>query len=134
MSQWTHVTGSIRFDTAHFFPEYDTEPKKEISKAFRKDIPVGSEGAIEFKVFQTGKQEEWGGDAEWGSIVFFADLRDYGDENSIYEWIVKSCQSLGKNWVRSMAIIIEVEYRGKFLVYDKYDDNYKSQILMKNLE
>ena len=130
MSQWTHVTGSIRINSIGWCMDYKRDVYKILNQAFKVSIPIGSEGPVGMKIFKTGHQDTSGGTIEWGSICFFADLRAYDNYEEIYNWIVSSISSLDKEYVRSMSIIIDVEYKGKYLItVDKDEKIVMTEIL-----
>jgi hypothetical protein len=121
MSQWTHVTGCIRFD---FLPGFGN-PKAELSEAFGRTcefddppsvwklctVPCGSEGSVQYKIDRTGT----GNSLAWGVVYVWGDLRHYQDAQEIYEWLKKSCANKA---VRGCAVKIEIEYGKSYLVYD----------------
>jgi hypothetical protein len=129
MSQWTHVCGCIRIDA---IVQLDGDIEKKIKEQFGNcvsyyddeskwnacNVPCGSEGSVQYRVEKTADSDS---SMSWGVVYIWGDLRNYDNHLEIFEWIVKSCDGL---FVRSCAVKIDVEYKGKYLVHDVYSEKY----------
>jgi len=139
MSQWTHVAGIIRLDALAFL---GGNIEKELQNAFGNsvnyedsedkwyscNVPCGSEGSLEYSIQKTAHSDS---QLAWGVLYIWGDLRDYQDQNKIYDWVKESIGKLQSISVRSCNVKIDVEYHGSYLVYDLMDDEtFDTNILM----
>lgn len=147
MSQWTHVAGHIQLNHLGLSGEDDYYKKhiERVKKAFghikRKDseygfewtdserVPQGSEGCLDYDVRVTGYSCDGSESLNWGYVTIWGDLRDYSDHEEIYEWIKSSCE-IDYISVRTCSVLIEIEYQGKWLVYN----NSEGEIVMVQIE
>lgn len=84
MSVWTHINGSIRYDD---FLSSQDHPIKFLGNTCnfysseeqwdKCDVPCGSEGSINFKVYEISNDHSA---ARW-AVSFWGDLRDYKEED-----------------------------------------------------
>ncbi|NIA10704.1 MAG: hypothetical protein GWP10_13500 [Nitrospiraceae bacterium] len=91
MSEWTHISGVIRFDSwsKNTFPEPANSKKNiefelnTINYTFNINKPQGSEGPLEVNTIVT---------ARGPSLIITGDLRDFGREDisNIIEWLNES--------------------------------------------
>lgn len=143
MSQWTHLAGIIRLDSPGAnIVRLPTRDKNEKIKAAvvkalgntcdydsdteawdRCNVPCGSEGSLQYKVFPDSDRDEHA--ANWGYISIWADLRDFGAEDvpTIQEWFQKSLKRLkhpeGFKPVEEMTLYEKAEYMlSIFLIRD----------------
>ena len=126
MSQWTHVSGSIRIDG---FPQMGIVPNLRAllgtpsTDAFQwdgngkwveaKDIPSGSEGSIQWKDIRAGDGLVYVTVAVWG------DLRDFGsaDTPEIDAWFEKIVTAAGeKALIRAAHLLVEVEGGSRYVL------------------
>lgn len=117
MSQWTHIAGFLRIDYLQM-RESDNQLIDIIKEKFGRtcdfhspekswdecNVPMGSEGSVQYKVLLTY------GHSSLARIVvlIWGDLRDYGDDKSIIDWVKKSTKDL---ILRAGIIQVDVEYR-----------------------
>lgn len=95
MSMWTHVNGSIRIDgLPQMSDKYTVQAvKKFLGNTCKFDssdkewsecnVPCGSEGSIQYNVF------EYGTEFPWIIVNIWGDLRDYDNVEAIKEWFSK---------------------------------------------
>jgi hypothetical protein len=126
VSQWTHVSGCIRFDG---LPQmgivadlkkimgepsgpYDAEPYFD-----GRNIPGGSEGTIQYAATKAGDGLVWMTVAVWG------DLRDFGlkDTPEIDAWFDRIAQAPPPVMLRSAHLLVEVEYGGRYVLIAEGD-------------
>ena len=109
MSQWTHVAGIIRLDNLGIViirspgrDELEKILKESIVEKLGKPstydspptdeeciLPLGSEGSIEYQISSSGHEHE----VTWGSLSFYGDLRDFGEEDypGLKDWFKETC-------------------------------------------
>lgn len=126
MSQWTHVTGCIRFDglpgaiqdhtvenvkkylgnTCEFFSEREDWDKC--------NVPCGSEGSLQYKVLEVG------GGLIWLTVAIWGDLRSYDNVTEIKEWFERVTHIKGLS-VRGAVLEIEVENQATIVLQFKQE-------------
>lgn len=127
MSIWTHVAGIIRVDgTMGVLTGLDE--KKALEKIMghtasfegddaewdRCDVPIGSEGSIQYCVDITAVDNEYGGSLSRGHISIWGDLRDYDDVDAIKEWFGGIIRKLRPDFSpRDAVLSIDKEFGGK---------------------
>ncbi len=114
MSQWTHLAGLIRLDSMGAnivrlpVEEMNKRVKEAVAKALGNicdydsssetwdlcNVPQGSEGSLQYKVFANSDKEDHG--LSWGYVAIWGDLRDFGTEDypSVLDWFQKSLERL----------------------------------------
>lgn len=112
MSQWTHIAGIIRIDA---IPGFTSLTTTEIQRRLENNLPQGSEGPAKYKIELTGDLYS----ITWIAIFIWADLRDYKDHQAIFKWIQGICDGL---LIRSCCVKIEIEFKGKYIITEKYND------------
>lgn len=134
MSQWTHITGVIRFDSIlqNMWPEPFDKTNKAIEEtAIVHDIfqrgkePEGSEGPVKIDTILTNRGP---------TVVITGDLRSFGvdDLKDVTEWLQGRTMAVEKDkrlpmlMVRDTNIICDVEYIGLYLI--THDHDYKTGI------
>jgi len=134
MSQWTHITGVIRFDSIlqNMWPEPFDKTNKAIEEVkivhdiFQRGIePAGSEGPIKIDTIMTNRGP---------TVVLTGDLRSFGVEDlkTITEWLQDRETAISKDsrlpmlMVRDTNIICDVEFDGLYLI--THDHDYKTAI------
>lgn len=137
MSTWTHINGSIRYDTFNL--------KEEEEPAFHQvksggdeiewdncDVPYGSEGSISIS-----KNTIYENDAQkFITYSFSGDLRNYSYEDNkddLEDWINNLIPKSDGNYnlgIRQGIFEIEYEDEGLFIyVFDSISNNFK---ILKN--
>lgn len=114
MSQWTHVTGGIRFDGVVMDGNRSMMLKglKEIlGRTCNWDspsedwtacnVPCGSEGSLQYHIHEYDKG------LPWAVVVIWGDLRDYSDVKAISNWFENVC--IGWPLIRQAILEIEVD-------------------------
>ena len=113
MSIWTHVIGAVRFDglpkiglayTVHnvaMLMEGKIRVEKTGLVLDNNKIPCGSEGPLQYKIYEHANGLPWITVAIWG------DLRDYDDAVAIKKWFERVCS--GWPLVRDGILRIQVE-------------------------
>ncbi len=121
MSVWTHVNASIRFDGLSSLGsstkpdlghtcDFDS-PEKIWDKC---NVPCGSEGSLEYKLWQVGDGMVWYNAMIWG------DLRSYDDIQEILDYLTRIIQG---QMIRSGVAAIQCELKQeKNGVYEVNDD------------
>ena len=112
MSQWTHVSASIRFDGIMGIglpTELDLGVICTFEDWNETDMPCGSEGGIEYTVIKNKDENSMAAMV----VVFYGDLRDYEDSKEILSYFEKITNG---RMIRSGILEIEIEYQEK-LVY-----------------
>lgn len=103
MSIWTHVTGVIRLETGLKLDDDDIEnligkrilyrapqkPKDEYKEHPERFIPKGSNGSLNFHVYNHDNKYELPSCV----ISIFGDLEDYADSDAIIEWFKSRVKS-----------------------------------------
>jgi hypothetical protein len=134
MSQWTHVCGAIRIDGLEFLGK---NIAVELSNNFGNtvsfddpeedwdfcNVPCGSEGSIQYDIQHTGDDNS----ISWGVVYIWGDLRDYCNNEAIYQWIRKACESKSY-FIRSCCVKIDIEGNDSYIVLDENE-----QIIMQTL-
>lgn len=146
MSQWTHVNGNIRIDCLGGSHEEIKQNLKEILGAVKNydhvgmlgenysecpvsGIPCGSEGSIEYEIYEVPRGFNIG---IWG------DLRSYGaDEiHEIVTWFKKIITQKPKSlyFIRDAVLYIDIEYGENIILLHDYEkeNKYKKYILGKD--
>lgn len=100
MSQWTHVSGMIRFDTMQVMLGISNEQLIQRVKARmgntvdfadseekwnKCNVPKGSEGSIQYEVFLTNEENHLARVA----VAIWGDLRDFEDVDAVEAWVKK---------------------------------------------
>jgi hypothetical protein len=145
MSQWTHVSGVIRFESlaANVYPPPPNKnailelEKDIVAQAFREDLPGGSEGPVEVVISYTSRGP---------TAQITGDLRDFGKEDlgRILEWAnAKAKEVFDKtrvafqipNFVRDAFIYCEVEYDNNLhLILLDRDKGKFGEFVMKEIK
>ena len=110
MSQWTHVNASIRFDgilgmglpTEKELGKICKYGDKDYSHWDKPDLPLGSEGSIEYEIVKTGGENS----LACMVVVFAGDLRDYNNSGEILDYFIRITK---KRMIRSGILEITVE-------------------------
>lgn len=133
MSQWTHITGTVRIDA--FLLDHKLV-KSIVKKCFgntchynskpnewdKCNVPCGSEGSLQYDIIYSGYQHKKGkiesSSVSWGTVQIWGDLRNYDDHEEIYQWLCNIVKKLNKNHldVRDMVIKINIEYQSDYIV------------------
>ncbi len=100
MSQWTHISGMIRFDTlqialgwtdarliqqvkARMGNTVDYADPEEMWKAC--NVPQGSEGSVQYSILLTNESNHMARVA----VAIWGDLRDFEDVDAVEAWVKK---------------------------------------------
>lgn len=123
MSQWTHVSGSIRVDgmpqIGMLIPRWPLVLGRQSTRIYdgvgqtydsggpASEIPKGSEGTLQYEVIEAGHGLVWKTIAVWG------DLRDYGEDperdiQHIQDWLQRVIGRLPM--IRSAELVVSIEY------------------------
>lgn len=125
MSQWTHVSGCIRYDAyriddAMEFVKTEEDVKKllgttfgykDYQYAYDGDLPYGSEGSIQYNIVENPKSL-----LAAFTVCIWGDLRDFGSDDVEYirKWFARITTKEGL-MVRSAILLVDVEYVGSIL-------------------
>lgn len=119
MSQWTHVTGVIRYDGI-----VGMTPKPDLGKTVsweddenlwdECDVPCGSEGSLQTTLWENPNPSAM---ARWTATIF-GDLRDYSDVFEVLEYFMRITKG---HMIRSGVFTVQVEY-GEERTY-RYGEN-----------
>lgn len=147
MSIWTHVNGSIRIDGAHTYEEneeqtinnivgeminYNELAKLDIMEEPQCDLPMGSEGSLQYKFVFYGEDEDLGDGCEShsmsrGSILIWGDLRDYDTPNEIVAWFKNLLTKIEKSnkgfFIREALIDVYTEGNNRLICVKKQTDD-----------
>lgn len=132
MSQWTHVNGSIRYDSvrqigygfqsAHDLKEFlGPEARYDDSEEIwqKSTIPCGSEGSLSYTVWEDPRESSLAA----FTVNIFGDLRDYNNDEEIIRWLNKITY---KKLIRSGICEINIEHGSYIIaVYDNELEKFK---------
>lgn len=126
MSQWTHVAGLIRVDTLDgvVFPRDPYMVLTVLAQA--SSPPEGSEGLLQVRAHETREHNS----LNWGCLVVWGDLRDYGNGKQVEEisaWFERFLNTLHAHHyvIRQAVLDVEVEGGPVFLLVSQYDKEFK---------
>lgn len=145
MSQWTHVSGTIRIDgipncNSFHSSEEESNKQRELDMAEIKEIlgkpidyhdiveagyedihtkvPMGSEGSLRYSILPAEK--EYTGMVLF-TIVIWGDLRDYSSMKNITDWVLTSVDKITEKlnfYVRDGVLKIDTEYHEAVYLID----------------
>jgi len=148
MSQWTHVTGTIRLDWVGFI--FGNEfPKEQLSailgtpcgyKNYNEyatgsaKLPLGSEGSLQWRFVVT---QDSPNSLSYGLIYIWGDLRDYDDVDEVYTWLSNFHEQLVFDMgiiIRNAVVHVNVEFNNDYdyVIYYRSDDE-KGEFVKKEL-
>jgi len=139
MSQWTHITGIVRFESynSNVWPVPPNQAKLLMEEVAlvnslfqRLQPPAGSEGPLQTDALLTNRGP---------TVVVTGDLRDFGraEVDGVLTW-VKECVALVEKvahvFLRDVSIRCSVECVGEFMIVDLCDDVHDDEIVLVELQ
>lgn len=116
MSTWTHVAGSIRIDDFSTTIEEHKKKAAEIIRTAFKNIPCGSEGPFNLKIYINRQLHYFAAFV----LTIYGDLRDYDNIEEIENWFNSVCS---KFIIRQAVLTIECDNgQSKTITYKEKED------------